>query len=229
MPVVEALPLGMGVLREVGFTVRVECPAIDFGKLQVDVGALAGALRRDDGRGLRYTVNEMGFGGPVHSHVTIEDSDEDDNDVEVRYDLYAGAHTSEEEDRDLVTPAVLFGQLAHFVPQLRGTLRGVLSGSFRFPVSEWDSAMQLPLELPKSVLPVQGKATISGLDFAFEDPSADQPLLRAFVAHYDSLEEIAVRVMMRFDVTIGERLSAQMVASAYEEALQFVRTRVEAP
>lgn len=227
IPVVRSFAESFRALREVGLTIRIECPRVDFAQLETMLASLTPVLRRDDGRGLRVTVLEPGFETDVHSHVTIEDSDDGDGYIEVRYDVYVGVHPADEDGRTPAQPKQLLDVLVDAVPQLREVHRGVLSGSFRFPSGEWASVMQLPVDLPRSLVPVKGAVKISGVDLAFEEPTKVEPLLRAFIADYDALEEIAVRVMMRFDAEVSEGLSARMVAEAYEQARGFVRQKTE--
>lgn len=195
---------------EISCTVRIPVNRAEFKTLFETLREIPGLSVRSDGEGLKGALRGERGWGSTHTHFTLER--EDSNAFVFRLDVFPTSHGRFIKG----VPST-----SRFLKILRGALHepatevnGLLGARFLLSTDSWSPTVPLPFSPPGALDRLPGVPRISGLDFSFSEPTPDQPLIRAFITTYESLQEMSVRFLLMQRVSLDSNLPRVMAAAA---------------
>jgi hypothetical protein len=196
--------------------------AVNFDGLREHLRAVPGFYVRQDELGVQGILS----GGPSlpegHAHLTIS-REQTDQEWAIEFEFYPHEHEHVLDDvRDLTSLPDLVRDwfLVH------GPMEGLLGVSFTLRFQEWESAVPLPYAPAGLLDDIPGAPKIAGIDFAFSDASPSQRLQRAFVTTYESIDRMAVRLLMAHSIDWASDPSPMMIEAGREHLPVLVKRRV---
>jgi hypothetical protein len=101
----------------------------------------------------------------------------------------------------------------------------MVGANLSLSLKDWEPTVPLPYTPGSFGATMPGVAKICGVDFAFADPSASQPMLRGFVTTYDAIDQMVVRLLLRMSAVLDTQVAERAIKLAMANVVLFVRKR----